>query len=394
MGAFLDKPKTQKISEEGSRNELKFGVACMQGWRIDMEDAHRIVFPLPGKLADWSFYAIFDGHAGSKVAENASKTLIDVILARKEFQELQNDSSRHSDKDLIRRGIVQGFLDFDDTLEKDERSGSTAITAFVTPKHIILGNCGDSRAMVVSKQQVVQETVDHKPADEKEAKRIKKAGGEVVLQRINGALAVSRSLGDFEYKRNTGLENTEQLVSAEPEVTFYERRPDEDQILFLACDGIWDVFSSDILKNYLIHRLSCEESFARITEQLLDHCLHLGSRDNMSALLVGLDSCPKVDPEMKKKDDELNKSIATLAHNHCTESSKSETFSSNQIFELIKTCDLDVEGLPGGLISKRYIIESVFNKFNPNSDESSPEVIRLAPTNYGLGMFLFIGTEQ
>ena len=38
-----------------------------------------------------------------------------------------------------------------------------------------------------------------------------------MIQRVNGSLAVSRALGDFEYKNVEGKGATEQLVSPEPE---------------------------------------------------------------------------------------------------------------------------------------------------------------------------------
>ena len=50
MGAFLDKPKTEKHSEHGSGNGLNYGLSSMQGWRIEMEDAHTAVANLPGDL--------------------------------------------------------------------------------------------------------------------------------------------------------------------------------------------------------------------------------------------------------------------------------------------------------------------------------------------------------
>lgn len=37
MGAFLDRPKTDKETAEGEGNGLKYGVSSMQGWRIEME---------------------------------------------------------------------------------------------------------------------------------------------------------------------------------------------------------------------------------------------------------------------------------------------------------------------------------------------------------------------
>jgi serine/threonine protein phosphatase PrpC len=40
-------------------------------------------------------------------------------------------------------------------------------------------------------------SIDHKPDDEKELARIKKAGGEVFEGRVNGNLNLSRAIGDL-----------------------------------------------------------------------------------------------------------------------------------------------------------------------------------------------------
>lgn len=37
MGSFLDKPLTQHETDAAEGNDLKAGLACMQGWRVDME---------------------------------------------------------------------------------------------------------------------------------------------------------------------------------------------------------------------------------------------------------------------------------------------------------------------------------------------------------------------
>ncbi len=42
------------------------------------------------------------------------------------------------------------------------------------------------------------ETIDHKPTDDTEYRRIAGAGGVVLSGRIDGGLAVSRAFGDFE----------------------------------------------------------------------------------------------------------------------------------------------------------------------------------------------------
>lgn len=39
MGVYLSTPKTEKSSEDGENEDLRYGVSSMQGWRTTMEDA-------------------------------------------------------------------------------------------------------------------------------------------------------------------------------------------------------------------------------------------------------------------------------------------------------------------------------------------------------------------
>lgn len=43
MGSYLDKPIVDKNSHSSEAHGLEFGVASMQGWRVEMEDAHTII---------------------------------------------------------------------------------------------------------------------------------------------------------------------------------------------------------------------------------------------------------------------------------------------------------------------------------------------------------------
>lgn len=69
-----------------------------------------------------------------------------------------------------------------------------------------------------------------------EKARISAAGGFVDFGRVNGNLALSRALGDFEFKRAADLSPEQQIVTANPDVTTHEVTED-DEFLVIACDG-------------------------------------------------------------------------------------------------------------------------------------------------------------
>ncbi|KAG7025709.1 putative protein phosphatase 2C 21, partial [Cucurbita argyrosperma subsp. argyrosperma] len=43
MGIYLSSPKTEKASDDGENERLRYGLSSMQGWRATMEDA--VSFP-------------------------------------------------------------------------------------------------------------------------------------------------------------------------------------------------------------------------------------------------------------------------------------------------------------------------------------------------------------
>jgi serine/threonine protein phosphatase PrpC len=53
---------------------------------------------------------------------------------------------------------------------------------------------------------------------------------------LSGNLALSRALGDFEFKKNYSLGPQAQIITANPDVTCHEITED-DEFFVLACDG-------------------------------------------------------------------------------------------------------------------------------------------------------------
>lgn len=301
-----------------------------------MEDAHCAVVGLPHGLDDWSFFAVFDGHAGARVSAHCAQNLLDSILQLDEFiSNAATDDVTDDKVDKVKAGIRNGFLQLDEKMKElpevlsgEDKSGSTAVCALISATHIFMANCGDSRAVLSRSGAAFFSTADHKPANPQEKERIVRAGGSVLIQRVNGSLAVSRALGDYEYKQVEGKGPCEQLVSPEPEITVLERDSQTDEFLCLACDGIWDVLNNSELCDYVRHMLTIHSDVEQICSSVIDVALHKvcllmsisvsswitycdsqGSKDNMSVVLVVFPGAPKVSPEAQKKDAELDQLI-------------------------------------------------------------------------------------
>lgn len=63
-----------------------------------------------------------------------------------------------------------------------------------------------------------------------------RVGIHVVTFPVAGNLALSRAIGDFEFKRNGSLGPEHQIVTANPDIIVHQIT-DEDEFLVLACDG-------------------------------------------------------------------------------------------------------------------------------------------------------------
>ncbi|XP_072979964.1 probable protein phosphatase 2C 33 [Typha angustifolia] len=132
-------------------------------------------------------------------------------------------------------------------------SGTTAVTLVKQGQDLVIGNVGDSRAVLGTRNEcgyfvADQLTVDLKPNLPMELERIKRCKGRVfALQdepevarmwlpnNDSPGLAMARAFGDFCLK-DFGL------ISV-PDVS-YRRITERDEFIVLATDGVWDVLSN------------------------------------------------------------------------------------------------------------------------------------------------------
>ncbi|XP_044013950.1 probable protein phosphatase CG10417 [Aphidius gifuensis] len=334
MGSYLSKPITKKISTHGIGKNVVFGASSMQGWRDSQEDAHNCCINFDRNA---SLFAVYDGHCGHEVALHCSQKLPQFIK--------ETDAYKRSD---VGQALIDAFLGFDATLKKPEiikilkkykvtvnkqvpskveaevnvknesscnindddddeaenkyisskkpgsTSGCTAVVALLHGENLYVANAGDSRCVLCRDGKALELSLDHKPTDTEERKRIYKAGGVVTWQgRINGNLNLSRAIGDHKYKQNTELPPEDQMISALPDIKHILIDPKRDEFLILACDGIWNcMFSSEVVK-FVKERINdAEDNISKVCEELFDHCLapdSLGDGtgcDNMTAIIV------------------------------------------------------------------------------------------------------------
>ncbi|XP_038714086.1 probable protein phosphatase 2C 21 [Tripterygium wilfordii] len=328
MGVYLSSPKTEKASEDGENERLRYGLSSMQGWRATMEDAHQAYLDFDSSTAT-SFFGVYDGHGGKAVAKFCAKHLHQQVLRHEAYiagdigTSLQNAFMRMDEMMCGQRGwrelavlgdkidkfsgMIEGLIwsprsgevnELMDDWPSEEgphsdfhgpTSGCTACVAIIQNNQLVVANAGDSRCVLSRKGQAYNLSKDHKPDLEVEKDRILKAGGFIQVGRVNGSLNLSRAIGDVEFKQNKTLPAEKQIVSAEPDINTVELC-DDDEFVVLACDGIWDCMSSQQLVDYVRELLITENKLSAICERVFDRCLAPSAGgegcDNMTMILV------------------------------------------------------------------------------------------------------------
>ncbi|KAH9312796.1 hypothetical protein KI387_027831 [Taxus chinensis] len=214
--------KEEIISFEGDH----YGFYCKKGKKAIMEDTHKATTNINGDDQQ-AFFGVYDGHGGHKaadfVAEKLGQKIVDLIIK----------SGGQDGK--LERAVKAGYIETDNEfLEQGVGSGACCVTALIKDGCLVVGNAGDCRAVLSRSGNAEALTCDHKPGTEKEKKRIENLGGYVDIHhgtwRVQGSLAVSRSIGDLHLK---------QWLSAEPDTRELPITSD-CEFMIMASDGLWE----------------------------------------------------------------------------------------------------------------------------------------------------------
>jgi len=262
----------------------KSGYFDIQGRRPTIEDFHSIHLH-----ASSQFYGVFDGHTGNLASKYVASTFYDQLTQRlfNLDREVKNGST--SWKESVQRNVTEVLLDIHQQFLKAvdfsgygamDNSGTTATAVYVTNEAVIVASLGDSRAILSSaasrtptkpesksdsksqKRQrkafegmsAIQLTKDHVASDPDEAAMVRDRGGNISvvngLARVNGVLAITRSIGDAPFA---------DVLSRIPHVISMTRTEVLDLcgsshqadgpsqvpcFIILASDGLWDMVSN------------------------------------------------------------------------------------------------------------------------------------------------------
>jgi len=255
-----------------SERFTQVGLADMIGKRPTMEDALALQGTLDGH-EDWDFYGLYDGHAGREAAtfsgEHVHRVMLDLL---KESKSSPLDALSESYPVVNQK--FREFLYSDEFTGQSKYCGSTAVSVFLQGQKIYVVNVGDSRAVLCRGGKALRLSYDHKPYEDTEQDRIRGFGGCVMGEtgRVNGLLAVSRSIGDF---------YMQPYVVDEPFRKEYDLESD-DEFLILACDGVWD----EVKDSIAVDLVRDEKNPFLASCKLRDYAYLLGSDDNISVIIV------------------------------------------------------------------------------------------------------------
>ncbi|KAK9947435.1 hypothetical protein M0R45_003061 [Rubus argutus] len=297
QSTVLNSFQLESISEDSvvvdrKQNMLNFVPALRSGeWsdiggRPYMEDTHVCIGDLAKKYGynvlneeAISFYGVFDGHGGKDAAQFVRDNLPRVIVEDSDFPvELEK---------VITRSFVETDAAFAKTcsLRSSLASGTTALTAMIFGRSLLVANAGDCRAILSRCGAAIEMSKDHRPCCAKERRRIESLGGYVDDGYLNGQLGVTRALGDWHLE---GLKDEGERggpLSAEPELKLTTLTKD-DEFLIIGSDGIWDVFTNQNAVDFARRKLQEHNDVKLCCKEIVEEAIKRGATDNLTLVMV------------------------------------------------------------------------------------------------------------
>ena len=245
-----------------------------------MEDFHYIKALLLKKIF-CSYFGLFDGHSGKEVGIYLMENLHKIL--QQNFKELNDNENINNDS--LKNIIINSFELIDKEINSKNFKNETGSTGTVlllykdpnspSGKSLLCANVGDSKAYLITKQEMKLITKDHKCNDQNEVKRIRDKGGVVFRERVFGTLMLTRSFGDKEMKKYG--------VLSTPDI-FIKNVEEDDIFVVIASDGVWDVVEENEVLKMSQGGISSNDFSKKIVNLAKERDTH----DNISCIVVKL----------------------------------------------------------------------------------------------------------
>ena len=113
-------------------------------------------------------------------------------------------------------------------------------------------------------------------------------GGFVANNRLMGQIAVARALGDRHFKTNGSASS----LTCEPDIGICQLQ-DGDEFFLLACDGLFDVCTSQQAVDECRKLLGEHNNdIVKVSKLMAEYAIENGSTDNVSVAIVLLEKYP------------------------------------------------------------------------------------------------------
>ncbi|XP_071729586.1 probable protein phosphatase 2C 27 [Rutidosis leptorrhynchoides] len=277
------------VAEEKQNNFiplLRSGEWSHIGHRPYMEDTHICIPDLARNFNNKlfgeeaiSFYGVFDGHGGEGasrfVRDNLPRIIVDDVNFPLELEKVVTRSFMETDVAFARSCALESTLS----------SGTTALTAMIFGRSLLVANAGDCRAILSRHGLAFEMSKDHRPCYDKERLRIESLGGFVEDGYLNGQLAVTRAIGNWHIKGLKEMGEHIGPLSAEPELKLVTLTK-EDEFLIIGSDGIWDVFRNQNAVDFVRRKLQEHNDVKRCCKEMVDEAMKRGALDNLTVVIV------------------------------------------------------------------------------------------------------------
>jgi len=272
-----EKEQKEKPKSDGKESFLRFGVATAAGQATGItekqnQDRSFTEYGVNGDVR-LDLFGVFDGHGekGHDVSEYVSKQITNFISQEIEQLEKETVEKLESDESTVKGLLTTAIKKLSTDLKTkninkildSSKSGTTAVFGLRVGRKVFICNIGDSRCIWAKKLhqgknddsaqlEAIQVTIDHKPGNPDEKKRIINAGGRVGVTgpgkpfrvfegsgtRNYPGLAVSRSIGDA-WTQHLG-------VISQPDITV-RNFGEHDVFAVFGSDGLFEFFPKENL---------------------------------------------------------------------------------------------------------------------------------------------------